>query len=1122
MGIYQRVTTYQRIADDEVSQLKLEKGSLHVLYLEDTQQDIEIVREKLTDDFDCPVYLDAAKTKDEYLYCITNKNYDVILADYTLPRFNAEEALKLTLSVCPDVPFICVSGTIGEDIAVELLHQGASDYVLKDRLGRLSFAVCRAIDKITESLKRRAQENYIKAVNERNRLILESIDEGYALYDRDGNILDISKSFAARFGKTVQECIGTKMEDYLPKINYGGLAKSRLNLLKQVFDTGRPVIFEDQRDGHWFYNRFCPAIRDDEVVAVSLFSSDITDRKIAEAAAVKNTALEIETDILRNKEIEYLEILDGSTEASWIYDFKTKTLRYSQGWKERIGGENISAEDMNLYVMNLVHPDDLANVSQARECIYKDNLTKYRCEYRFKIAGEYIWVLDQGKVIYESGMPLKVYGTSMDITERKMAEKERENLLTQVIDERERQKAIISSIEDEVWISDAAGNMVQMNPSAQKAHGLHAEGKSIAEIVDMLEILEPDGTPRLQENTPVLRSLKGETVSGEENVRHLITGEMRYRWFTCSPIRNSHGNITGTVTVSRDITERKQTEEALRESEERFRGVVQNTSAVILRVNPCGIIRFANKRAFEFFGYAEDELIGKPALGTIVPERETTGRDLAVMVKEITAEPYCFPNHVNENIRKNGERVWMEWTNSGIYDSESRLREILAVGTDVTKRKHAEESLMNSQDMLEEELKGAKLLQDISTKLFFEEDIQKIYEKLIDTAKDIMKSDFASIQLLINEGNSMSRLHLQAYRGFNERAAEFWEWVDLSSGSSCGEALRSGRRTIISDMEKSNCMEGTDDQAIYLQTGIHACQTTPLISCSGKLVGMISTHWREVYEPKENKLRIFDVLARQAADIIERKQIEEELRESEKKANELVVELKAADKNKNEFLNALSHELRNPLAAISAGLQILDITQDLNQAANAKEIMNRQMNQLCKLVDDLLDLTRISNNKIVLKKETIELTQFLQLTAEDHLTMFNRKGVRLLTRISADPIHLDVDPVRLKQIIGNLLHNAQKYTSAGDKVVLAVYEEDGAAVLSVKDNGVGIDAQILPLLFQPFMQADKSLERNNGGLGLGLSIVKEIIELHGGTVSVYSEGLGKGSEFIIRLPISRE
>lgn len=241
--------------------------------------------------------------------------------------------------------------------------------------------------------------------------------------------------------------------------------------------------------------------------------------------------------------------------------------------------------------------------------------------------------------------------------------------------------------------------------------------------------------------------------------------------------------------------------------------------------------------------------------------------------------------------------------------------------------------------------------------------------------------------------------------------------------------------------------------------------------------------------------------------------------ESEKRILALVDELKQADKNKNEFLNALSHELRNPLATIVGGLSLLDLSTDKEQTDKAKEIMKRQIDHLCHLVDDLLDITRITRNKITLKKEKLELNKVASSTVEDYKMLFREKGVKIITEINKNSIYIDADPVRLTQIIGNLLHNALNFTERNGYTLLSIHEEEGEAVICVKDSGIGIKPEFLPYIFEPFKQADISLSRCNGGLGLGLSIAKGIAELHGGSVHVNSEGPGKGSSFYIRLPM---
>ncbi len=245
--------------------------------------------------------------------------------------------------------------------------------------------------------------------------------------------------------------------------------------------------------------------------------------------------------------------------------------------------------------------------------------------------------------------------------------------------------------------------------------------------------------------------------------------------------------------------------------------------------------------------------------------------------------------------------------------------------------------------------------------------------------------------------------------------------------------------------------------------------------------------------------------------------------ESQKEAMQeieaLVEELRKMDQNKNQFIGILSHELRNPLASIMMSLSLLD--QELNydkQVLRAVKIAKRQGEQLTRLVDDLLDVTRITQNKIILKKERVELNRLVQQAVADYQGHFKEKEIALEIKLTSDPIYLEADSARLTQIIGNLLHNAAKFTVKGDKTLVTV-EKTQEAVITVQDTGRGIPAAILPNLFTPFVQVDNSLDRSSGGLGLGLAIVKGMVELHGGNVTVYSEGLGYGTQFTIRLPI---
>lgn len=257
-------------------------------------------------------------------------------------------------------------------------------------------------------------------------------------------------------------------------------------------------------------------------------------------------------------------------------------------------------------------------------------------------------------------------------------------------------------------------------------------------------------------------------------------------------------------------------------------------------------------------------------------------------------------------------------------------------------------------------------------------------------------------------------------------------------------------------------------------------------------------------------------------DVTERKEAEEALRRSEERYRELAEKLRVADERKNEFLAVLSHELRNPLTSIRNSLFILDQAEPGGeQARRAKGILERQVGQLSRLVDDLLDITRITRNKIRLQRERIELNELVRQTIEDHRALFEASGVQLETEFAPAALFLQADRVRLVQVVGNLLQNAAKFTGHGGKTRVSIENNTAKqrAIIRVADTGVGMAPEQVSRLFQPFMQAEITIDRSRGGLGLGLALSKGLVELHGGEISASSAGLGKGSEFVVSLPL---
>ena len=247
-------------------------------------------------------------------------------------------------------------------------------------------------------------------------------------------------------------------------------------------------------------------------------------------------------------------------------------------------------------------------------------------------------------------------------------------------------------------------------------------------------------------------------------------------------------------------------------------------------------------------------------------------------------------------------------------------------------------------------------------------------------------------------------------------------------------------------------------------------------------------------------------------DVTERRQLEQDLRR-------LAADLSEADRKKNEFLALLAHELRNPLAPIRNAVAILRSNADRDVVDSASQMLDRQVGQMTRLVDDLLDMSRITQGKIELRREHVELAPIVNQAVEAVRPFFHGMDQEIIVSLPPEPVYLNADAARLAQVIGNLLSNASKFTDPGGKVWLSVYQSDGEAVLSVKDTGIGIASQNIPRLFDLFTQVDTSLERSKGGLGIGLTLAKTLIEMTGGSIDAYSEGLGRGSEFTVRLPL---
>ncbi|HEY4999416.1 MAG TPA: ATP-binding protein, partial [Usitatibacter sp.] len=359
----------------------------------------------------------------------------------------------------------------------------------------------------------------------------------------------------------------------------------------------------------------------------------------------------------------------------------------------------------------------------------------------------------------------------------------------------------------------------------------------------------------------------------------------------------------------------------------------------------------------------------------------------------------------------------------------------------------------------------------------------------------------------------MGALVPRASHGFGaELLEEYARIMPGPAGGGAGNAFARGSRWWIEDTETDPGFAAYSEAA--RRAGVRAIHSTPIVTRAGALLGVICVHYRQPRTPTLRDMQMADVCARHAADAIERYLAIGHLRRAENELREL-------DQRRNEFLATLAHELRNPLAPLRNGLEVMRLAgSDSEMAHKARAMMERQLAQLVRLVDDLLDVSRVSRGKIVLRREDIELAAVLRNAIEASEPAMS---ARVFTAdIPAEKVTIHGDLARLAQVFSNLLDNAAKYTPAGGRVALEVKLLDREVAVTVRDDGLGIPADMHARVFDIFTQVDRSFEKMQGGLGIGLSISRRLVEMHDGRIELASAGAGKGSAFTVRLPATIE
>jgi PAS domain S-box-containing protein len=692
-----------------------------------------------------------------------------------------------------------------------------------------------------------------------------------------------------------------------------------------------------------------------------------------------------------------------------------------------------------------------------------------------------------------------LYATAVDITERKQVE-------VALRQSEEYYRTLFESIDEgfctvEV-LFDADGKpfdhrVLQANPAFERQSGIaNPEGKRASELGSGLE--------------QSWNNLYAQVIHTGASIRTEVRSDALDRWFDVLVSRIGDAGMRQVAVVFSDISDRKQTEATLRESEQQFRLMADAVPQIVWITDAQGRVEFFNKQWSDYTGVPYEPTTAAEVAASFVHPDD--GDHTMEAFKEAQRSSGVFL--VEHRIRSaTGSYRWFLVRAEPYRDPQTgEIIRWFGASTDIHDRKQAEAIITT-------DLENTRLLRDLSTQLLIEDNIQVLYDEIMATAITLTRADAGTVQIL---DKATQELVLLASQGFDCTMTDHFYRVNASSNTPCGIALIAGTRTFI-DFDVPECDDPSGALRMHVNAGYLCAQSTPLISRSGRPIGMVSTHWCKHHCPTERELRFLDLLARQAADLIEQRQTEAERRQVLEREQAAREEAERANRIKDEFLAVLSHELRSPLNPILGWTQLLQNGKlDEARKAEALKTIERNAKLQKQLIEDLLDISGIMQGKLSLTAAPVSLTFIISAAIETVRLAAEAKHIRLQLDLDNTVAPISGDVARLQQVLWNLLSNAVKFTPNGGQVTVELRQLNQLAQIRVIDTGKGINPQFLPYMFEYFRQEDGSTTRKFGGLGLGLAIARQIVEMHGGRVSAQSQGEGQGATFIVQLPAMKQ
>ncbi len=1043
------------------------KKSLNILQLEDDTEDIELIQTMLKSS-GIIFQINVVQTREEFDQAIDKGGFNIILADFSLPMYDGISALRLAKERCPDIPFIFVSGTLGEDAAIAALTEGATDYVPKQKLSKLIPAISRAMSEADNKRERKLALDALKKSQEQLSMITNSIDDViYSINGQTGEFDYISPVFERKFGYTLSDLkqIGGRwsfLQKVVQDVDPSEPDPVMNELQKSVFkNTPVREYWWKCKDGNLLFieDQSVPIYEGNRLIRIDGVLRDITARKAAEVA-------------LGRSEERYHRLVDSATD--YIYSVRIESgipvsTIHGPGCVSVTGYTSEEFESDPYLWLRMIYKEDVQRVTDLTTKILS-GIEVQPIEHRIiHKNGTIRWIRNTPVPQYDNaGILISYEGMITDITERKRTE--------EILRESEEQFRILAEQSPNMIFINNKRKVIYANPKCEEMMGYSKE-EFYDDKFNFFDLIDPQFVSLIQENFK--KHLNGEELNPYEYALRRKDGK-RIDVIIASKLINykSERAILGVIT---DVTERKRIEVELRS----LTHAIEQSPVSVIMTNVKGDIEYVNPKFTETTGYLKEEVIGKnPRIlksGEMQPETYNELWNTITSGKEWHGEFH--------NKKKNGDLFWEAASISPVRDEKGSITNFVAIKEDITERKRLDKELKESEEQ---------------------------FRTLVNTVPDIIiRTDLLGNIIYVNETLLPQNIPIGKILGVNiltflspEDRVRGLENIKLMFKEKLG--LREYKlkfNSIEFDCEINGDLlrdsEGEPNGMVYVIRDITERKKTE------KELENYRYHLEELIRERTKELEHINKLLEE--EIVKQKQAEEKVKQSLEKEKEF-------SELKSKFTSIASHEFRTPLAVIYSSTELLQrygkqwSDEEFNEQV---ERVKDYVHHMTDIMDDMLTISRTETGKIKFEPRATDLEQLcLSIFGDLKLLLTPKHNLHLNYMLKQKKYK--VDEKLLRYILVNLLSNAIKYSINGGDIDLEVTDQKDNIIFEINDNGIGIPEKDQPYLFEPFHRGENVGEIQ--GTGLGMSIIKRSVEMHNGSI-IFQSRINEGTKFKVTIPI---